>query len=125
MDQELKQKIFTQIKYLMQPYASKLEVRGQKENQYHLYGTKEVQLAHKLEKGMYFTSVMINKGFVGFYFFPIYTHPQEFQGLNEDLLKCLKGKSCFHIKKDDAALYESINEALERGFTFYEGIAYL
>jgi len=125
MDQELKVSIYQKVKDLMQPYTKTLEVRGQKEHQFNLYGTKEVQLAHKVESGMYFASVMINKGFVGFYFFPIYTHPQAFKDLDALLMKCLKGKSCFHLKKDDPELYNAISKALEKGYKHYQELGYI
>ncbi len=37
-----------------------------------------------------------------------------------NLLKLLKGKACFHIKKDDADLLEQIKDALEAGFDLYK-----
>ncbi|MDH3711397.1 MAG: hypothetical protein OER04_15995 [Cyclobacteriaceae bacterium] len=121
----LKSQIFGQLKILLGAYSNELVVRGEKTHQYNLYGTKEVQLPHKLEKGMYFASTAINKGFVGFYFFPIYTHPHEFKNLDPALLKCLKGKSCFHIKKDDVHLYQAIRAALAQGYDLYKRIKYL
>ncbi len=125
MTEDLKLKVFASIKDLLIPYVVNLEVRGQQADQYHLYGQKEVQLPHKVQQGMYFASVVNNKGFVGFYFFPIYTHPHEFKNLDPALLKCLKGKSCFHIKKDDAQLYQAIRAALAQGYDLYKRIKYL
>jgi hypothetical protein len=60
------------------------------------------------------------KNHVGFYFFPNYTHPDEFEDTPDILRKCLKGKSCYHIKKDDDLLFEEIEKILEKGFNFYK-----
>jgi len=126
MDDKLKQKIFDELKSRMAKHASKLEVRSETEKAYNLYGTKDVQLEHKLEKGMYFASVMKMKSYVGFYFFPIYTHKSDTEPtMDPDLLKCLKGKSCFHIKKDDPSLYKSIEKALKDGMKLYKKIGWV
>jgi hypothetical protein len=69
---------------------------------------------------MYFASAAIQGSFAGFYFFPIYTHPKEFADMPENLRKCLKGKSCFHIKKLDNDLSKSIRSALKKGFVIYK-----
>lgn len=123
MDDILKQKIFDELKARLEKHAPLLEVRSETEKAYNLYGTKDVQLEKKVEKGMYFASVMKMKSYVGFYFFPIYTHKTETEpGIDPDLLKCLKGKSCFHIKKDDPAIYKSIEKALKDGMKLYKKI---
>lgn len=126
MDDKLKQEIFDKMKSLLAKHASKLEVRGESEKAYSLYGTKDVQLEKKVEKGMYFASVMKMKSYVGFYFFPIYTHKAETEPtIDPELLKCLKGKSCFHIKKDDPAVYKSIEKALKDGMKLYKKIGWV
>jgi hypothetical protein len=37
-----------------------------------------------------------------------------------ELLKCLKGKSCFHIKKDDPVLFKQMKESLKKGLEAYK-----
>lgn len=123
MEDALKQKIFDNLKKRLSKYAKRLEVRSETEKAYNLYGKKDVQLEKKVEKGMYFASVMKMKSYVGFYFFPIYTHKAETEPtIDSDLMKCLKGKSCFHIKKDDPAIYKSIENALADGMKLYKKI---
>jgi len=68
------------------------------------------------ERQLYFAGAMVQKGYVGFYFFPIYTDPAIGKELPAELMKCLKGKSCFHIKKDDPQLMEQIEDALAKGY---------
>jgi hypothetical protein len=37
-----------------------------------------------------------------------------------ELLKCLKGKACFHIKKEDPQIMDQIKDALKEGYRLYE-----
>ena len=39
--------------------------------------------------------------------------------LKPELLKTLKGKTCFHIKKEDPVLLQQIKEALQIGYEYY------
>ena len=64
----------------------------------------------------WFAAALIQKGYVGFYFMPARDAKQQKEIFKPELLKCLKGKSCFHIKKADALIYEQIKEALEKGY---------
>jgi hypothetical protein len=40
--------------------------------------------------------------------------------LGPELLTTLKGKACFHIKKDDPVLFEQIEKALRIGVDAYK-----
>jgi hypothetical protein len=91
---------------------------------YNLISTRPVELLGKTRE-LFFASVMVQKGFVGFYFFPIYTDPAISSELPIELLKCLKGKSCFHIKKNDDQLMGQIEQALETGYKLYQEKGYL
>ena len=52
---------------------------------------------------------------------PIYTDPPAIRDLIEpELLKLLKGKSCFHVKQLDANLEDQIKDELENGFNLYK-----
>jgi hypothetical protein len=97
-----------------------LDVRKDNDREYHLYGKKKVLVGKKEVDGVYFASAVTQKNFVGFYFFPIYTHQKELGELPEKLSKCLKGKSCFHIKDTDAALFSEIESVLRKGCKVYE-----
>lgn len=69
---------------------------------------------------MFFAGLMLKKGQVGFYFMPIYTHPDKFKDVPAELKKCLKGKSCFHIKKPDAVLDRQLKDILKKGYEVYK-----
>jgi hypothetical protein len=113
--------IFNQLKKLIASYSrGTLVVRGDKPNQYHLWSDKEIELKGRKMPDVYFSGLMVQKGFVGFYFMPVYVNPGLKSELHPQLLKCLKGKSCFHIKKNDPELMKQVTQALEIGYEDYK-----
>ena len=114
-----KREILAELKIILSSFSKNMRVTKDSEKGYEIYCTKEVTVGKKTVEGMYFAAAMIQGGFVGF-FFPIYTHPKEFSDLPENLRKCLKGKSCFHIKKLDSELSRSIKTALKKGHNIYK-----
>ena len=120
MDDELKKQLFDKLVSLLKSYEGTLEVRSATDKAYDLYGKKKVTVGKRDYDGLYFASSIIQKNFTGFYFFPIYTHPEEFKDIAPELKKCLKGKSCFHMKKDDPLLFEQIKNILNKGFQLYK-----
>lgn len=81
---------------------------------------KDLVVAGRKMTEMCFSGVVIQKNFVGLYFFPIYTHPQSFTEIPDELRKCLKGKSCFNIKKADDKLFRQIEKMAKQGFKLYK-----
>ena len=115
-----KEAIFKKVRILVRKYSKNMDVRSDTDKNYGLYGKKTVTAYNKEVEGMYFASAVVNKNFIGFYFFPIYTHPQEFAKVPPTLKKCLKGKSCFHIKSEDAELLSQIDSILDQGQKLYK-----
>jgi hypothetical protein len=112
--------IFEAIKALMKPYEKgTLKAFGEKNGMYHLVSFKPVEIAGRKRKEIYFVSIMVQKGFVGFYYMPVYMNPHPEKLVQPELLKCLKGKACFHIKKNDPVIIKQIEQALETGYKFY------
>ncbi|HFA48308.1 MAG TPA: hypothetical protein ENJ95_04735 [Bacteroidetes bacterium] len=84
-------------------------------------GTIEAMQGKKKVDGIYFASVVPKPKDVRFYFFPTYTHAEELKkDMPEALQKCLKGKSCFHIKGLDESLEKSIKDLVEKGVEVYK-----
>jgi|WetSurMetagenome_2_1015567.scaffolds.fasta_scaffold163565_3 hypothetical protein len=115
-----KQKVFEDLSNILQQHISPLEARIQTATRLDAYGTIKASLLKKEFDGMYFGSVIIQKSYVGFYFFPIYTHPHEFKDIPEALRKCLKGKSCFHITTDDPVMMKSVSAMVKKGIQLYK-----
>lgn len=51
---------------------------------------------------------------------PIYTDTSFEKVFKPELLKLLKGKSCFHIKSLDKQLELQIEDALKKGYNLYK-----
>ena len=60
-------------------------------------------------------SLILQKGFVGFYYMPVYVEPGIEEKLSPELAKLLKGKSCFHVKALTPGVRDGIKSALELG----------
>jgi hypothetical protein len=90
------------------------------ERRYGLWSEKDLLIDGRKRKEGFFASLIIQKDTVGFYFMPVYAAPELTKVFSPELVKLLKGKSCFHIKKLDDSLPGQIESALEIGFEFYQ-----
>ena len=112
--------IFNALKPLLQEYAPPLVAVVDTDTDYGLISPKEVVIAGRTRKNVFFASVEIQKLFVGFYFMPVYADTSLKTVFQPELLSLLKGKSCFHIKKLTPAPVEQIRDALKLGFACYQ-----
>jgi hypothetical protein len=113
--------IFDKIKAIMKPFVKgTIKERGEKPGMYNLVSEKPFELDGRKFEEIYFASIIVQKGFVGFYYMPVYCYNPLKAQLKPELLKCLKGKTCFHIKKSDLLLFQQIREALDLGYESYQ-----
>ncbi len=89
--------------------------RKESGGQYYLWSDKEIEEGRK-RSNLFFAGFLVQKGYVGFYHMPIYTHPDMKKNLKPELLKCLNGKSGFHVTRLDNELKAQIKEALKAGY---------
>lgn len=108
------------LKDMLRQHVPPLQVRIDKETQFEVAGTKPGMQGKQKVDGYYFGSVIPKPKDIRFYYFPIYTHADEFEALSPELQKCLKGKSCFHIKKLSAALEAEILQLIQQGVHLYQ-----
>lgn len=94
------------------------QAKGNKK-QIHLYGKKETSIGSRSSRQTYITGIIQQKGYVGLYFMPIYSHPKKFNGISDKLKKTIKGKSCLHIKELDAEMEKEIQKILKEGIDLY------
>jgi hypothetical protein len=112
--------LFNEMKEMMRPFAKgNYILSADKPGHFEIYYRKEVEILGKKYPELLLASLLIQKGYVGFYFFPIYVDEALKKKIAPDLLKCLKGKTCFHIKKNDPRLLMQINQALRSGADYY------
>jgi len=78
-----------------------------------------VEIAGRKRDELWFAGIIVQKGYVGFYYMPVYAEPEMKKIFKPELLKCLKGKSCFHIKKYDKEIFSQIKSALKVGYDAY------
>ena len=112
--------MFNQIRPLLARYQPPLAARHDEPAYYDLWSEKELVIEGRKRKEVYFAGLMIHKDYVGFYFMPVYAEPEVKALFAPELLKLLKGKSCFHIKKLDDALLKHLEDALRKGFELYQ-----
>jgi hypothetical protein len=112
--------IFAQLKELVEKYNPPFLTGTNNERWYDLYSIKDVEIQGRKRKEVWFAGIIIQKAYVGFYFMPVYAEPERKATFKPELLKLLKGKSCFHIRKLDNELLIQIEEALEEGFEMFK-----
>ncbi|MBN9299350.1 MAG: hypothetical protein J0I41_20275 [Filimonas sp.] len=113
--------IFEELKKLLLPYEKgAMKVRGGSGGQIALVNEKPIEIDGRKRDELHFAALLIQKGYVGFYFMPIYANTDTKRAMHPDLLKLLKGKACFHIKKLDDAMRKHIKDALKSGFESYK-----
>ena len=100
-------------------YVPPLQIRINNENLFEVAGTKETMQGKKKVDGFYFGSIIPKPKDIRLYYFPIYTHPAKFLWISDNLRKCLKGKSCFHIKQLSIDLENEIREMIHKGIEIY------
>ncbi len=113
--------IFEELKKLLKPYEKgTIQVIGDRGGQFILCSKKKVQIEGRKHDEVYFAGLLVQKGYVGFYYMPVYAQPEMKKIFKPELLKLLKGKSCFHIKKLDNGLKTQIKDALADGYECYK-----
>ena len=113
------QVIFAALRPLLARYQPPLVSKHDDERYYDLWSVKDMVVEGRKRKEVYFAGLIIQKGYVGFYFMPVYSDAEVKDFFKPELLSRLKGKSCFHIKKLDETLLGQIDEALQRGYELY------
>lgn len=97
-----------------------LKIRKESETAIEIAGTIEVMQGKQKVDGFYFASIVPKPKDIRWYFFPIYTHVDEFKSLSDELKKCQKGKSCFHIKKMSDSMEKEIGKMMKKGVVLYK-----
>jgi hypothetical protein len=112
--------IFNTLRPLPARYQPPLAPKHDDERYYDLWSVKDLVIEGRKRKEIFFAGLIIQKDYVGFYFMPVYSDEQVKDFFKPELLSCLRGKSCFHIKKLDAELLRQIDEALQTGYALYQ-----
>ncbi len=108
----------TSLRRYVPPFVERTGgVKGKRDRQ--LWSERAVEVAGRKRDEVSFAGLIAQKGYVGFYFMPVYTHAEQTAVFAPELLALLKGKSCFHVKRLDDALVGHVDAALATGFALY------
>jgi hypothetical protein len=99
MNDEAKEAVFQQLADLVRETVPDEMAIHEEPGQLHVRTPQPVTVNGK-EKEMDLLSVIIQKRHIGFYFMPVYINPEMKATLPDDMNTMLKGKSCFHVKKE-------------------------
>jgi hypothetical protein len=108
--------VFAELKAVMVPYASRLDVKKYDHTDLYL-DTKHLR-ANK--KPLFFGAVQIKKAYVSFHLMPVYLKPELLSGLSPELRKRMQGKSCFNFSKIDKPLFHELAALTRAGFASYK-----
>ena len=124
---EIQQAIFQPIKKVMEKYVPPMVVNKDKEGVFELMGNKPVPYGSKkvMVPGLYFSSVVIRKDMISFYFFPIYYHTNDFIDLIPTMSKYLKGKTCFNFKKPEQVNVKELDALFKKGVVAWKKNGYM
>ena len=124
---ETRNQIFDSIKSVLVKQCPPMVVSKDKEGVFELMGNKPVPYGSKkvIVPGMYFSSVVARKDMVSFYFFPIYYHTKDFIDLIPTMAKCLKGKTCFNIKKTEQVNTKELSALMKKGVGAWKKAGYM
>ena len=112
---------FQKLKAILEPYASKLIVVHDTDNNYYL-DTKHVM---KNQHRIFFGAVRVGKAYVSFHLMPVYASPALLEGMSPELKKHMQGKSCFNFKQVDAKLFKELARLTKAGFAKFNDPKFL
>lgn len=112
--------IYKKLKMILKKYENPLKPKFDLDSKYDLWSFKDLEIAGRKRKEVYFAGLIIQSKYVGFYYMPVYTDTTLKEVFKPELLKLLKGKSCFHIRQLDENLERQIKEALNTGYQLYK-----
>jgi len=112
--------IFNALKTELTVFSPPFVIRNETARRFELWSGKDLVIEGRRRKEVYFAGLIIQKGYVGFYFMPVYIEAEMKQVFPPELLRLLKGKSCFHVKNLNGNTLTGIRAALKTGFDLYQ-----
>lgn len=115
--------VFHQLKGLLQPYQSDLQLKRDIENHYELWtshGFRTQSVNPKTKIGLQFAAVIKCKRFVGLYLYPLYISQNIKDGLCDSLKSSLGGQTCFHITELTDETLNEIDITIKKCWDFYK-----
>jgi hypothetical protein len=112
--------IYRGLKIILKRCEGPFQPKVDGDRSYDLWSFKDLVIAGRKRKEVFFASIVIRKTYVGFYYMPIYIDVGLSNVFKPELLKLLKGKSCFYIRDLSPDIASQIEEALKIGYELYK-----
>ena len=112
--------IFSRLRSILEPHATKLVVSENSSSRFCLEGG----LHPKHKRPMPIAWVEIGKHYVSFHHMGIYARPDLLQGVSEKLRARMQGKSCFNFTSIDEPLFAELETLTVRGFEAFRDLGY-
>lgn len=119
--------IYDELESVLSKYSPPFTARDnavRNKRNYILVSEKEVVIDGRKKPEMWFAGLIEQKGYIGFYYMPIYCVPK-MKAVSPALMKLLKGKSCFYVKQLTPDLRKDIDEALNAGLAVYKKLGWV
>ena len=126
LTQDAKDEISAKLRKALTKCSPPMVISRQSEKGMELIGNKPVPYGYdkKIVPGMYFSSFVVRKDMVSFYFFPMYMN-DEFKKLIPEMIRTLKGKTCFNIKKPEQVNEKELAALLKKGVSAWKNQGYM
>ena len=123
---ETREEIFNKLKNTLKKYSPPMIAGKGSVHGYELIGNKPVPYGStkKIIPGMFFAAVANRKDSVTFHFFPCYMNKAMLESA-PNLVKKLKGKTCFHFKKVEDVNEKELNALLKKGVVAWKKMGYM
>lgn len=124
---ETGKEVFEKMRSVLQKQCPPMVISNDVENNFELIGNKPVPYGStkKIVPGMFFVSIILNKTMLSFHFFPMYLNKELYEPLVPNMIKLLKGKTCFNIKDDKEINEKELNALLSKGIDVWKKMDYL
>jgi hypothetical protein len=107
--------VFAALRAVLAKHEKSLVVKDYEPGRYYLNTTKPNP---RNQAEMFFGAVVVMKRSVSFHLMPVYAFPDMLKQATPELRKRMQGKSCFHFKTVEPALFRELDaltrEGLER-----------
>lgn len=108
--------IFTELRKIMVPYATKLAATRDDDQELYV-DTRHLQ---KNKKPLFFGAVQVKKSYVSFHLMPLYLKPELLAGVSPELKARMQGKSCFNFAALEPALFKELAALTKAGYASYK-----
>jgi hypothetical protein len=112
--------VFARLKALMEPLADRLVVVTDTPTEYYL----DTTAIGPNKRPICFGSVCVMKNYVSYHLMPVYGCPKLLDGVSDELLARMQGKSCFNFTTVDEKLMKELGQLTKRGLQAFRKMSW-